>query len=126
MNMLLIYSCLKRKFGIISSKCSHNELVKDILCNLLPVSEMIDSATWAYKKHLKGQQSYFMCVCVSFLICCLEYSSVIDIDPNSNPEPSANVVVVACTRVLLLNDPPHLDPELLSHYCDPISNSQVD
>ena len=51
------------------------------------------------------------------------------VDPNSNPEPSANVVVVACTRVLLLNDPlgvPHLAPELLSHYCDPISNSQVD
>ena len=124
MNMLLIYSCLKRKIGIISSKCSHNELVKDILCNLLPVSEMIDSATWACKKHLKGQQSYFMCVCVSFLICCLEYCSVIDIDPNSNPEPSANVVVVTCTRVLLLNDPYHLDPELLSHYRDPISNPQ--
>ena len=46
------------------------------------------------------------------------------VDPNSNPEPSANVVVVACTRVLLLNDPPHLAPELLSYYCDPISNPQ--
>ena len=46
------------------------------------------------------------------------------VDPNSNHEPSANVVVVTCTRVLLLNDPHHLDPELLSHYCDPISNPQ--
>ena len=34
---------------------------------------------------------------------------------DSNP----NVVVV-----LLLDDPYHLDPELLSHYCDSISNPQ--
>ena len=44
-------------------------------------------------------------------------------------DPDSNVVVVTSSRILLLNNPfivPHLAPELRSHYCDPISNSQVD
>ena len=43
------------------------------------------------------------------------------VDPNKNPEPAA--------KVLLPNDPPgvpHLAPEILSHYCDPVSDSQDD
>ena len=111
-----------------------------------------------------------MSVCVSFPICCLEYSSVTQVkvhialdivtmkmpalcylnslfvstpansdqicdrtlprvsqsnsqsvDPNSNPEPTA--------KILLPNDPPgvpHLAPEILSHYCDPVSDPQDD
>ena len=42
-------------------------------------------------------------------------------DPSNNPEPTA--------EVLLPNDPAvvsHLDPEILSHYCDPVSGSQDD
>ena len=47
----------------------------------------------------------------------MSYGNSQSVDPDSNPEPSANVVVVACTRVLLLNNPlgvPHLAPQILS------------
>ena len=43
------------------------------------------------------------------------------VDPSNNPEPTA--------ESLLLNDPAgvsHLDPEILSSFCDPVSGSQDD
>ena len=43
------------------------------------------------------------------------------VDPSNNPEPTA--------ESLLPNDPAgvsHLDPEILSSYCDPVSGSQDD
>ena len=51
----------------------------------------------------------------------LSHGNSQSVDPSSNPEPSANV--------LLPNDPPgvtHLAPEILSHYIDPVSESQDD
>ena len=59
---------------------------------------------------------------------CNEQSSLLmshdnseSVDPSNNPEPTA--------KVLLPNDPhgvPHLAPEILSHYCDSVSDSQDD
>ena len=59
-----------------NSDISHTICKLQLWWECLDSAEVRDTATWACKKHLKGKRLYFMNVCVSFLICYLEYSSV--------------------------------------------------
>ena len=84
-----------------NSDISHTICKLQLWWECLDSAEVRDTATWACKKHLKGKRSYFMSVCVSFLICYLEYSSVTQVKVHI----ALDIVTIKMPALCYLNPP---------------------